>query len=115
MLAAAVLAIIPAARAGASNSYLCESSGSYCTGAEARVLAGHAVGRPARVAVKGNTPNAVTICTAVAPDAVLTVRTYGTRPAYGPGLVRNFSHLQPRTPRSAACESAQSQNMAQLG
>jgi hypothetical protein len=26
-----------------------------------------------------------TICTAVAPDAVLTVRTYGTRPLYGPG------------------------------
>ena len=27
-----------------------------------------------------------TICTAVAPDAVLTVRTYGTRTLYGPGL-----------------------------
>jgi len=25
-----------------------------------------------------------TICTAVAPGAVLTVRTYGTGPAYGP-------------------------------
>jgi hypothetical protein len=27
-----------------------------------------------------------TICTAVAPDAVLTVRTYGTRTLYDPGL-----------------------------
>jgi hypothetical protein len=31
-----------------------------------------------------------TICTAVAPDAVFTVRTYGTGPLYGPGLVRTF-------------------------
>jgi hypothetical protein len=30
-------------------------------------------------------------CTAVAPDFVLTVRTYGTSPPYGPPLVRNFS------------------------
>jgi hypothetical protein len=29
-----------------------------------------------------------TICTAVAPDAVFTVRTYGTWPAYDPGLLR---------------------------
>ncbi len=29
-----------------------------------------------------------TIWTAVAPDAVFTVRTYGTGPLYGPGLVR---------------------------
>jgi hypothetical protein len=28
------------------------------------------------------------ICTAVAPDAVLTVRTYCTGPLYGPGLGR---------------------------
>ena len=32
-----------------------------------------------------------TICTAVAPDFVFTVLTYGTRPLYGPSLVRNFS------------------------
>ncbi len=33
-----------------------------------------------------------TICTAVAPDAVFTVRRYGdTGQAYGPGLVRKFS------------------------
>jgi len=33
-----------------------------------------------------------TICTAVAPEAVFTVRTYGDmRPPYGRGLVRNFS------------------------
>ncbi len=31
-----------------------------------------------------------TICTAVAPDAVFTVRTYGTRPLYGPGLVADL-------------------------
>jgi hypothetical protein len=29
-----------------------------------------------------------TICTAVAPDAVFTVRTYGTGPLYDPGLQR---------------------------
>jgi hypothetical protein len=28
-----------------------------------------------------------TICKAVAPDAVFTVRTYGTEPLYNPGLV----------------------------
>jgi hypothetical protein len=33
-----------------------------------------------------------TICTAVAPDAVFTVRTYGTRQLYGPGLVRKNAH-----------------------
>ena len=32
-----------------------------------------------------------TTCTAVAPEAVFTVRTYGTRPLYGPRLVRKFS------------------------
>ena len=32
-----------------------------------------------------------TTCTPVAPDFVLTVRTYGTRPLYGPPLVRNFN------------------------
>jgi hypothetical protein len=41
-----------------------------------------------------------TICAAVAPDAVFTVRTYGTGPPYGPGLVRNSSHRKPRNRRS---------------
>jgi hypothetical protein len=42
-----------------------------------------------------------TICTAVAPDAVFTVRRYGdTGQAYGPGLVRKFPHRKPRTRRS---------------
>jgi hypothetical protein len=41
-----------------------------------------------------------TICTAVAPDAVFTVRTYGTRPLYGPGLVRRLARREPGTRRS---------------
>ena len=42
-----------------------------------------------------------TICTARAPDAVFTVRTYGdTRPLYGPGLVRTFSPDRQRLRRS---------------
>src|SRR4029077_11856227 len=45
-----------------------------------------------------------TICTAVAPDAVLTVRTYGTGPAHGPGLVRNFTLHEPRTPGQPPAE-----------
>ena len=43
-----------------------------------------------------------TICTAVAPDAVFTVRTYGdTAPPYDPELVRRFTHDKPQTCRSA--------------
>jgi hypothetical protein len=43
-----------------------------------------------------------TICTAVAPDPVFTVRRYGDIPLlYGPGLVRKFSHPDPRNRRSA--------------
>jgi len=56
-----------------------------------------------------------TICTAVAPDAVLTVRTYGTGSAYGSGLVHNFTLHNPRKRRSAVRGSAQSENVAQLG
>ena len=44
-----------------------------------------------------------TIWTAVAPDAVFTVRTYGTGPLYGPGLVRKSAHHQPQTSRSTPC------------
>ena len=47
-----------------------------------------------------------TICTAVAPDAVLTVRTYGTGPLYGPGLVRKFTSHEPKHPGHSA-ESVQ--------
>jgi hypothetical protein len=32
-----------------------------------------------------------TTCTAVAPDLVFTVLTYGTSPPYGPSLVRKFA------------------------
>jgi hypothetical protein len=35
--------------------------------------------------------NEYTTCTAVAPDLVFTVLTYGTRPLYEPPSVRNFS------------------------
>ena len=56
-----------------------------------------------------------TICTAVAPDAVFTVRTYGTRQLYGPGLVRKFSLHEPRTPGQPTRRTAQSQKVAQLG
>jgi hypothetical protein len=38
-----------------------------------------------------------TTCTAVAPDVVFTVRMYGTRPLYGPRLVRNFSSQELQT------------------
>ena len=41
-----------------------------------------------------------TICTAVAPDFVFTVRTYGTSPPYGQPLVRKFSFSQQQTSRS---------------
>ena len=42
-----------------------------------------------------------TTCTAVAPDVVFTVRMYGTRPLYGPRLVRKFSSRELQTHRSA--------------
>jgi hypothetical protein len=41
-----------------------------------------------------------TICTAVASEAVFTVRTYGTRQLYDPGLVRKSSSREPGTCRS---------------
>jgi hypothetical protein len=40
------------------------------------------------------------LCTAASPDAVLTVRTYGTRRLYDPGSVGTFSCLNPRTCKS---------------
>jgi hypothetical protein len=40
-----------------------------------------------------------TTCTAVAPDFVFTVRTYGTSPLYGPPLVRRFSSGEQKTSR----------------
>jgi hypothetical protein len=36
-----------------------------------------------------------TTCTAVAHDAVFTVRTYGTGPLYGPRLVRKSASVKP--------------------
>ena len=56
-----------------------------------------------------------TICTAVAPDAVFTVRTYGdTSPAYGPGLARNFSDRNQRTGRSATRRVDQGPTVAEV-
>jgi hypothetical protein len=54
-----------------------------------------------------------TTCTAVAPDVVFMVRTYGTRPLYGPRLVRKFSSSEPKTRRSATRDIRHSQNVAQ--
>ena len=38
-----------------------------------------------------------TICTAIAPEAIFTVRTYATRRGYEPRLVRKFTGLRPQT------------------
>ena len=46
-----------------------------------------------------------TICTAIAPDAAFTFRTYGdTASLYGPGLMRNLADREQRTSRSG-CEA----------
>ena len=57
-----------------------------------------------------------TICTAVAPDDVFTVRTYGdTRQLYEPRLVRTSSHHNPQKPRSAARKITQAEIVSQVG
>ena len=57
-----------------------------------------------------------TICTAVAPDDVFTVRTYGdTRQLYGHRLVRTSSHHNPQKPRSAARKITQAEIVSQVG
>ena len=55
-----------------------------------------------------------TIWTAVAPDVVLTVRMYGTRPLYGPRLVRKFSFNEPKTCRSETRDTGHGQIVAQV-
>src|SRR5437773_4737909 len=55
-----------------------------------------------------------TICTAVAPDAVFTVRTYGTRQLYGPGLVCKSSSAEPRTSRSQRSRQPRTRIVSQL-
>ena len=47
-----------------------------------------------------------TTCTAVAPDVVFTVLMYGTRPLYGPRLVRKFRFNEPKTSRSTTRDPA---------
>jgi hypothetical protein len=56
-----------------------------------------------------------TTYTAVAPDPVLSVRMCGTRPLYGPRLVRKFIAHELQTSRSASCHAGHSQIVAQVG
>jgi hypothetical protein len=55
-----------------------------------------------------------TTCTAVAPDVVFTVRMYGTRPLYGPRLVRKFSSHELQTHRSTRCATHEPAIVSQL-
>jgi hypothetical protein len=55
-----------------------------------------------------------TICTAVAPDAVFTVRTYGTGPRYSPRLVRKSGQPTARTCRSENHPSLGPPNLSQV-
>jgi ribosome-binding protein aMBF1 (putative translation factor) len=55
-----------------------------------------------------------TTCTAVAPDAVFTVRTYGTGPLYGHGLVRKSASAKPATRRSAQPDHREPQIVSQV-
>jgi len=55
-----------------------------------------------------------TTCTAVAPDLVFTVLTYGTRQLHGPSLVRKFSSHEERNFRSAPIRIGSGQIVAQL-
>jgi hypothetical protein len=55
-----------------------------------------------------------TTCTAVAPDVVLTVRMYGTRPLYEPRLVRKISFHELQTQRSARCTRYEPAIVSQL-
>jgi hypothetical protein len=56
-----------------------------------------------------------TICTAVAPGAVRTVRTYGTRPLYGPRLVHTSDQrLGPKTPGQCPRRRAKTPDVSQV-
>ena len=56
-----------------------------------------------------------TICTAVAPDSVFTIRTYGTRQLCGPRLVCKLSSHEPRTCKSQHRVCAGPGTVSQLG
>jgi hypothetical protein len=56
-----------------------------------------------------------TICTAVAPDEVFTVRTYATRAAYGPILVFKFRPNSRQKPSPTSCNYANTPNVSQVG
>ena len=55
-----------------------------------------------------------TVCTAVASDAVFTVRTEGTRPLYGLGLVRKSASPETSSRRSRRYTIGQTRNLAQV-
>ena len=55
-----------------------------------------------------------TTWTAVAPEDVLTVRTYATRAAYGPILVFKFRPKREQRPRSTTRNYANNPNVSQV-
>ena len=55
-----------------------------------------------------------TICTALAPDADFTVRTYATGSGLSVGLVCKSRHPKPQSPRSQARHAARPQNVSQV-
>lgn len=55
-----------------------------------------------------------TICTAIAPQAVFTVRTYATTEPYEPDLVRTFRPAAEQSRRSATRNQGNTQNMSQV-
>ena len=55
-----------------------------------------------------------TICTAVAPEAVFTVRTKATSAAYGPALVFKFRRIHTQNSRSTVHSHARTRNLSQV-
>ena len=55
-----------------------------------------------------------TICTAVAPEAVFTVRMRATSAAYGPALVFKFRRIRTQNGRSVIHSRTRTRNMSQL-
>jgi hypothetical protein len=51
-----------------------------------------------------------TICTAVAPDAVFTARTYGTGPAYGPRISAQIQLSRTKNLQVSSVEAVRTQN-----
>ncbi len=55
-----------------------------------------------------------TICTAIAPDAVFTVLTYGTGPACGPAISAQIRSPKAKKPRVSEPGKRSEPNVAQL-